>query len=405
MWVLAEGSQRVLDDAGRIPALIDQAVALGVTDLFVQVYRGGRAWYDASLADATPYQALLEASGGVDSLAELLARAHERGLRVHAWVNVLSLSRQRRAPILDALGDGAVLVDRRGRSFLDYPQLEVPSPDGEFYRMGTRGVYLDAGAPGVREWLTDTFRELIARYPQLDGLHLDYIRHPGALPFVPGSRFGVGLDFGYGSATRERYRRETGLPGPYRSEEQRDPAKLIHANRWDDWRRRKVTEVVASIRDAALAERPGLIISAAVISYADRAYLTLFQDWRLWLEDGLIDIAIPMIYTRDDRLLRYQLESFAQGPRSARIWSGLGVWLFSKEPERALRQIAIARAAGSAGEVLFSYDALVDAPELAAALRPAAVLDSFPTSPPVATPAPVPTPTPAPTPEAASATP
>jgi uncharacterized lipoprotein YddW (UPF0748 family) len=379
MWVLAEGSQRVLDDPARVAPMIETALALGVTDLFVQVYRGGRAWYDATLADPAPYQASLEAGGGVDALALLIASAHENGLRVHAWVNVLTLSRKRRAPILDALGDGAVLVDRRGRSVLDYPDLEVPAPDSDFYRMGTRGVYLDAGSPGVREWLTDTFRELVARYPELDGLHLDYIRHPGALPFVPGSRFGVGLDFGYGAATRARYQSETGLPGPYRDPEKRDPTQLVYASRWDDWRRDKVTELVASIREAALAERPGLILSAAVISYADRAYLTLFQDWRRWIEDGLIELAIPMVYTLDDRLLRYQLESFGQGQN---VWNGLGVWLFAKRPERALRQLEIARAAGSAGEVLFSYDAIADAPELARALRrvPAAA-ESAPTTP------------------------
>lgn len=377
LWVLAEGSQRVLDDPAKLPGLIDAAVAMGATDLFVQVYRGGRAWYDASLADPTPYLQALELSGGaVDPLADLLTRAHGAGLRVHAWVNVLSLSTNTQAPILAELGREAVLVDRRGRSVLDYPELEVPLPDRDWYRMGTRGVYLDAGAPGVRERLTATFRELVARYPELDGLHLDYIRQPGALPFVPGSRFGVGLDFGYGAASRARFQAETGLAGPYADPSDPAHSAIIDADAWDDWRRAQVTALVLSIRQATLAEKPGLVISAAVNSYVDRAYLSLAQDWKRWLEEGLIDLAVPMAYTLDDRLLRYQLAHFASAPDHARIWPGIGVWLHATRPAMALEQIDIGRRAGTAGEVLFSYDSIAEAPDLQQALVEAAGRDA-----------------------------
>ena len=363
LWVLAEGTRRVLEDPERLVPLLDTAEALGVSDLFVQAYRGGRSWYASDLADATPYRELL-ARSGVDTLAELIRAAHARGLRVHAWVNVLSLSTNRKPPILEKLGPEAILVDRTGRSILDYPGLEVPAPDGEWYRMGTRGVYLDPGFPGVTEALTATFVELVTRYPGLDGLHLDYVRHPGVLPFVPGSRFGVGLDFGYGLASRQRFERETGLAGPYSDPENPSRGKIVHGNAWDAWRREKVTELVAAIGIGTRAARPGLVLSAAVISYVDRAYLSLAQDWPRWLEEGLIDLAIPMVYTLDERLLRYQLEHFGRGLQRERIWSGLGVWLFARSPERAAAQIEIARAAGLEGDVLFSYDAIADAPAL-----------------------------------------
>jgi hypothetical protein len=61
LWVPCEGSVRVLDDpVARIPKLIADAKALGATDLFVQSYRGGRAWYDSAIADATPYRGARE---------------------------------------------------------------------------------------------------------------------------------------------------------------------------------------------------------------------------------------------------------------------------------------------------------------------------------------------------------
>jgi uncharacterized lipoprotein YddW (UPF0748 family) len=344
----------VLEDAAKLERLLDDAQSLGATDLFVQVYRGGRAWYDSQLADAAPYRALTAATG-LDTLAVLIERAHENGVRVHAWVNVLSLSQNRDAPILAELGRDAVLVDRRGRSLLDYPGLEVPEPDRQWYRIGTRGVYLDPATPGVAEHLVATFSELLTRYPGLDGLHLDYVRHPGVLPLVPGSRFGVGLDFGYGKPGRERFERETGLVAP-------TAPRMVNTTRWDAWRRDKVTELVARIANSARTTRPGIEVSAAVIAYADRAYQTLAQDWPRWVEDGLLDFAVPMIYTLDDRLLRYQAERFAGSPRGERIWAGLGSWLFASRPERAREQIAVAKAAGLRNIALFSYDSMAERP-------------------------------------------
>jgi len=361
LWVLAEGSVRVLDDPARIAALLERAERLGVTDLFVQVYRGGRAFYPAGPGiERVPAVDDL-AAAGVDVLAELLGRAHARGMRVHAWVNVLSLSTRRDARMIEELGRSAILVDRLGRSVLDYPDLDLPEPDRRFYRMGTRGIYLDPAVPAVRERLVATFHDLLRRYPALDGLHLDYIRHPGVLPFSPGSRFGVGLEFGYGAETRARYRAETGRPDPI---DGAGPGIVRAASAWDAWRRHQVTTLVEEIAAASRAASPGVVLSAAVIPYVDRAYLSLAQDWRNWLETGAIDLAIPMVYTLDDRLLRYQLETFAGWAQRERIWPGLGIWLFDDRPERAAAQIASLRALPFRGEVLFSDDALSTAPEL-----------------------------------------
>jgi uncharacterized lipoprotein YddW (UPF0748 family) len=361
---LAEGSQRVLERPERIPALLEDARRLGATDLLVQVYRGGRAWYDSRLADAAPYHALRKATGR-DTFAELLARAHEADLRVHAWVNVLSLAGNRGAPLLRALGPEVVAVDRLGRSLLDYPGLDVPPGERRWVRLGTPAVWLDPGAPGLAEHLARTLAEIPARYPALDGLHLDYIRYPDVLPFSPGSRFAVGLDFGYGAATRARFRAETGLEAPFG-----DAAP--NANRWDAWRRERVTEVVRRVREEARAASPGLALSAAVWAWAERAYLALGQDWQAWLEDGLLEFAVPMSYTLDDRLLRYQAQGFAASPVGERIWIGLGSWLFAERPEGAIAQLRIARAAGVAGDSLFSWDSIAEAPALRDALASAA---------------------------------
>jgi uncharacterized lipoprotein YddW (UPF0748 family) len=358
---------RVLDDPTRIGALLDRAERLGASDLFVQVYRGGRAFYPAGPGiERAPSVDRLSAAG-VDPLGELLHAAHAKGMKVHAWVNVLSLSTRRDARMIEDLGPSAILVDRLGRSLLDYPELDIPTPDRRFYRMGTRGIYLDPAVPTVRERLLSTFRDLLVRYPTLDGLHLDYIRHPGVLPFSPGSRFGVGLEFGYGAQSRARYREETGRPDPIDGA----PAGTVRsASAWDAWRRQQVTTLVEEIAAASREVLPGVVLSAAVIPYVDRAYLSLCQDWRAWLESGAIDLAIPMVYTLDDRLLRYQLETFSGWAQRDQIWPGIGVWLFDDRPDRAAAQLGQLQALHFRGEVLFSDDALSTSPGLVERLGP-----------------------------------
>jgi uncharacterized lipoprotein YddW (UPF0748 family) len=356
---LCEGSQRVLEHPERVRALLNDASRLGVTDLFVQVYRNGRAWFDSSAADATPFLAARSAAGE-DPLRALIRAAHAQGLRVHAWVNVLSLGLNREAPILKDLGPAAVQVDRRGRSMLDYPQLELPAPDSQFLRLGTPAVWLDPGAPGVAQRLAKTFAELAARYPELDGLHLDYIRHPDVLPFSPGSRFDVGLDYGYGAATRARFTGETGLPAPFGS-----PG--ASANAWDAWRREQVTSLVRTIRDAARAGHPSLAISAAVWPFPERSYFSVYQDWPGWIDEGLLDFAVPMLYTTDDRFFLTELRAY-HGIASDRIWVGLGSWLFADAPDRAANQLRKAHSAGLAGVSLFSHDAFAEHPALLEAL-------------------------------------
>jgi uncharacterized lipoprotein YddW (UPF0748 family) len=360
VWVLAEGSQRVLENPDRIATLLDHASQLGASDLFVQVYRGGRAWFDSSHADASPYQVLVGAHGR-DTLVELIDRAHGQGLRVHAWVNVLSNAQRRHAPPVAELGKEATQVDQQGRSILDYPDLEVPPPDRSYYRMGTPAVWLDPAVPGVVDYLVATFDELVERYPGLDGLHLDYIRYPDVLPFTPGSRFGVGLEFGYGEVARRRFREETGREAPFGT-------STANANRFDTWRRSQMTGLVRRIREAVRGRSPELELSAAVWAWPDRAYLSMFQDWRGWIDDGLLEFAVPMLYTLDERLLRYNSQAFTSGVAGDRVWIGLGSWLFARSPEGAVRQLREVEAAEPTGIALFSWDALAETPALLEAL-------------------------------------
>ena len=194
--------------------------------------------------------------------------------------------------------------------------------------------------------------ELLTQYPALDGLHFDYIRYPDVLPFSPGLRFGVGISLGHGARAARALRRGD---RPRRTVGD----SLGNGSHFDDWRREKLTELVAHVAHRARVARPDLEISAAVISYADRAYLSLFQDWRGWLEEGLIDVAVPMLYSKDPRLVKLpRAEHFAGLPYADRIWVGLGSWLFADEPQRAVAQLDEVESRPPLGVALFSWDSI-----------------------------------------------
>ena len=205
LWVQAEGANRTLDSAEKIKALVKRARAAGVTDIYAQVYRSGRAWFPTNLADDSPSK-----RAGQDPLALLVDLASQGEecdcpIKVHAWINAFALARNKKAPILRQLGLQAVLKDQYGRSLLEYPLSGKPEW-AKGFGLGTPGIFLDPGNLGVRKRIIDVTAALVRNYPGLAGIHLDFIRYPYALPISPGSRFSPRLDFGYNEVFRRPVR-------------------------------------------------------------------------------------------------------------------------------------------------------------------------------------------------------
>ncbi|MBT3434480.1 MAG: family 10 glycosylhydrolase, partial [Nitrospinaceae bacterium] len=360
LWVQAEGSNRTLDSTEKIAALVRQARKSGVTDIYAQVYRSGHAWFPTKYADDSPSK-----RAGREPLVYLLKLAAgnssgRRPIRVHAWINAFALARNDKAPILADLGEEAVLRDQWGHSLLEYPQSGKP-PWAKGFGLGTPGIFLDPAHLGVRRRLIIIVSELLHRYPRLSGIHLDFIRYPYALPISPGSRFSPRLDFGYGSASIKRFEMETGRKAPLAG----TSVSRADYEAWDNWRREQVTATVREIRRTIEATRPATRLSAALLPWAERAYLSAFQDWRDWLSEGLLEKALVMNYSRDIKLAAQISQSVSARRRAPSntykqlIIIGLGAWMFSKEPAGLWRQWRDARQAGADGVALFSYDQMV----------------------------------------------
>lgn len=352
LWVEAEGPNQTLDDLGRLEAMVLTAARARITHLYLQVYRGGRSWYGSALADDEPYRRAL-ARQGYDPLQFVLGLAHARGLRVHAWMNLFNLGKHRDGLIQARLGPAAITRDNRRRSLLDYDNSRPHDDEGKWAALDSPGYWLDPGDLQVQAALAALIQELVSRYPTLDGVHFDYVRYPYAVPTVPGSRYSNGLDFGYGERSVARFRAETGLSA---FEAKDDPAV---AQRWDDWRREQLDQFLRQVRGQLKRLRRNVALSAALLAWPDRAYLSAYQDWRLWLEEGLLDHGIVMNYNRDSHLARYISRQAVAFRGRSKLFVGLGAYVLLDHPDLLAQQVRDARQQGADGVVLFSYDNLL----------------------------------------------
>jgi uncharacterized lipoprotein YddW (UPF0748 family) len=338
LWIECEGKHRTLDDPARLDSAVDDAALLGATDLFIQVFRDGKAWFRTPLADDTPYRRAREA--GFDPLGTALERAHARGMRVHAWVNLLRIDSGGRALLVRALGRDSVLTDATGRSLLD------PGPWGSdrAWKPDTPGAWLDPASPAVAARLGDILEGLARAYPALDGIHLDYVRYPIAVP--AGSGGSSPADLGWSPVSRARFL-HSGLA----------------VARGDAWRRDRLTDLIRALRARVSGQKRGLVLSAAVLPSPEEARSRALQDWPAWAAEGLLDLVVPMNYRQEslafDRLAR---QCVARRGKAV-LFMGIGAWRFGDRMGMIASRVRLALDAGAEGVVLFSHNNLRQQPD------------------------------------------
>jgi uncharacterized lipoprotein YddW (UPF0748 family) len=222
------------------------------------------------------------------------------------------------------------------------------------------GLYTSPIHPAAAAHVADVVKELASAY-ELDGIHLDYVRFPGA-------------DFDY---SREALRQFKASVQPDLTPEERrsvtgrerlDP--LAYTNqfpvRWEAFRRSRLTALVMRVRTAVRAARPTAVVSAAVLPDVREAYQSRLQDWRTWLDQSLIDVLCPMAYTQDPRVFDEQITRAREYAAGRPVWAGFGAYRMASKD--TVRFITSSRRLGASGVILFSYDALVAPPNTAASL-------------------------------------
>jgi uncharacterized lipoprotein YddW (UPF0748 family) len=335
-----------LVDRKRLANAITWSADTGFTDLFLQVRGRGDAFYRSAIVPRAE-----QLGSDWDPLAEGLAAAHARGLRVHAWVNVgIAWSGKTRPHAAEHVArrhtDWFVWMAKPGRA----PRNILDFGPNELDRRDIEGYFLNPAHPEVGPHLEAVVRELVGSYA-LDGIHFDYARLPRrirSLDTISRTSFAAsgGVDplmLNDRKAARSRY-------GVAESE------RLTAL--WESWSQTQVTELIARLSSTARASRPGIMVSAAVYPDPAMARAELSQAWDRWLSERVIDVAVPMCYAADSEIARSNLAVARESTRG-RLWAGLGV--YNKPLGEALAGAELAKQLGYEGVSIFSYGAAREA--------------------------------------------
>lgn len=295
----------LLNNHNDVVTMVNNAKAVKANALFVQVRRRGDSWYLNSLeprADRVPIQS------GFDPLHDIINVAHAEGIEVHAFVIMSAI--WGRAPNLFPPENPNHAFNLHG-GFNAATNTIVPGPnnwltrtllpDGsgityQGHRFGN-DFWVDFGHPDAARYTVEVLNHLVQNY-DIDGLHLDRIRYPEFT--AAGQTPSAGTNIGYNTTSIERFQRHFNIPLGSPPPAQNNP-------QWNQWRRDQVSNVVRRVYLNALAIKPNLKISAALIAFGGigsteaawnsaEAYWRVYQDWRSWTEEGIIDIAMPMAY-------------------------------------------------------------------------------------------------------------
>ena len=272
-WEYTSGGTYPSTHKYNIRRMMDRAVEGHFNVIVLQVRGQGDAFYQS---DYEPWAS--ELSGGHvsdlgtdpgwDPLQYACEQAHQRGLELHAWLNTFTCWRGDVPPPTGIFPE---------HIFNTHPEWICADRNGVPQSLQANDyVSVSPGIPAVREHVHNVAMDVLERY-DVDGIHFDYIRYP-----------------------QSEYSRDTISDSLFQEEFGVSPDDNVQA--WKDWQRDQITTFVHDFYYAAMAIKPMVKISAAVIGRYDvpssgwDAYNTVYQDARLWASRGIMDYLAPMIY-------------------------------------------------------------------------------------------------------------
>lgn len=354
LWVV----RSTLTSPEKIHKMVESAKAAGFNTLIVQVRGRGDAYYRSRWEPRAIE--LKDQPAEFDPLALTINAAHQRGLKVHAWLNTSLLAN------LDALPEAPNHVFNKHPEWLAVPrpvaaELYQMHPADPQYRQRIvewskanrgelEGVYTGPANSKVRDHIYRIWMDIIKKYP-VDGMHFDYVRL--ASP-----------DFDYSRTSIENFhewlkpRLTAAERKTLKAAQAKDPlaATEMFKDKFADFQREQITGLVQRIYREVKKQRPNVIVSAAVFANDENAYTRRFQDWRRWLKMGILDVACPMAYTTDTEVFRKQVEIASATAHEAgkKVWAGIGAYRIPAES--TVEKISVARGLSADGIILFSYD-------------------------------------------------
>ncbi len=318
----------------------EQLNRLGIRHVFLEVYTGSKVWFRSSSMAEMP----------CDLLSVVLPLAREHGIEIHAWLWSLMNNNPK---MLKQHPDWYV-VNRLGKSCIEDP------PYVKYYR------WLCPSKPQVRNYLLAIIKDLQA-YPDLAGIHLDYIRFPDViLPIGFQPKYHLvqktempRFDYCYCQTCREIFKKENGI----------DPLKLENPPEnmaWRHFRENRITKLVNTL--VPHIKKQNKLATAAVFPTPTIARKLVRQNWPQWQLDAFFPMMYHPFYHKP---VRWLLEATQEGRRQIqpgqKLYAGIFVPAFKpQELDEALRFII---RGGGNGVSFFDFKALEKRPDLLNVLR------------------------------------
>ncbi len=294
------------NSAAKIETCIDDMVAHNLNTLVLQVYGSGQALYASSVA---PRSSLV--SGNFDSMQHAVDYARGKGIKVHAWLNIN----------LAWTGGSSYPA---GHVVAQHPEWVMVKDNGLAMDLTDRPFFCPEFA-GYRAYLVSLADELGSQY-ELDGLHLDYIRTPSD-------------DYCYCQAHVDHFTQQYG-----RAPNGSDPDFIA-------FRFETISRTVREMDAAVKAHRPLCVTSAAARAVTG----TKSQDVHGWLENGDLDMILPMTYTSNDSTLQGYADTYHENSGGRLVGPGIASYIGSVDVGA---QIEVCRQSGVEGFCIFDYTSL-----------------------------------------------
>ncbi len=309
-----------------VTSLISRAAGYGMTDVFFQVRGRGDAFYRSNLEPwGEELAGRLGRDPGWDPLEVAIREAHSRGLRLHAWINTF--------PIWS--GTTLPPATRPEHVYLKHPDWIMSNRVGRTQRLGNRFGYVSAspGNPEVQNHIQAVVMDIVGNY-EVDGIHFDYIRLPDQ-------------DYSYDAVSRGRFLH--------------DSLSISYMEFQAD----EITGMLERISGSARARRPGLIMTAAIVSRYNKAVAIFAQDPVAWVESGALDYVIPMMYTPSYAEFVDMMKGYREVLPAGRMAAGINLGEMPEDPLAVAAQVHESLLAGIRGHVLFSLKGADDLHRLA----------------------------------------
>lgn len=305
IWV--DGFNEGIKTPEQVDTLLARVRQAGLNAVVVQVRKSADAYYRSHYEPRAS-----DIAEGFDPLAYLIEKAHREKpyIQVHTWLNTCAVGRNRHPRSLQSR----------------FPEYLTLSDMGEDY--DGEATKIDPGHPGAADWTFRVYLDVVRHY-DVDGIHFDFVRYGGER-------------WGYNPVSIQRYNERRGLSGGF---------PFFKSAKFKQWRRDQVTALVRKTYLYAMTVNPKVLVSAATITWGNgpetdeawtrsAAYSRVYQDWRGWMEEGILDWNLPMCYFNEQKYARW-LDNWMRFVKDHQYehYAGIGLGNFLNPIEDTLRQV------------------------------------------------------------------